>query len=84
MTDNFKSIVKEEVHIAKDNIVAGYTTDFEIDLVNNINGAKLILVKDSGIDSSLGIKKEHSRELAKKGNLIITEYPGHVIPCFNN
>ena len=63
--------------------INGYSSTLEKKLLDNFS-SKVIVVKDGGIDNSLVISEELENSILSKDNLIISEYPGHVIPTKGN
>lgn len=75
-------ILKTKVLLDKFNIqlLTGQTDVFEYYLVNKTKKCNIIVIKDSGINSNLIISKEIENKIIKDNGLIISEYPGYVIP----
>lgn len=46
----------------------------------NLNLLDIIIVKDSGIDSTLILQNKINKKILKDDGLILSEYPGYVIP----
>lgn len=77
-------ISKHKMEFKENNIIqiSGYSNDFEKSLLNNLKPKNMIIVRDSGINSYINMSKIEE-ELFLQKNLILTEYPGDVIPSFH-
>ncbi len=59
--------------------VIGSSHPFETKFLENVNSRKIIVVKDSGINSNIGLELNVENKILKNKGLIISEYPNHVI-----
>jgi hypothetical protein len=60
--------------------ISGHSDSYENYLVNNVILLNIIVIKDCGIDSNLIYSKDLERKTILDKGLILSEYPGHVIP----
>lgn len=74
---------KEQFDDEEITLISGYTTDFERKLLNNIDSRKMIIVRDSGIESNINMTKIEERQFLMS-NLIISEYPDKLIPSMHS
>lgn len=63
--------------------IHGYSSFLERDVLDN-KMEKAVIVKDGGIDNTLIITEEKETCVMNNGGLIISEYPGYVIPSHRN
>ncbi len=64
-------------------LVSGYSSEFEKRLINNNPPKGMIIVRGEGIESNIGMKPIEEQMLMKD-NVIISEYPGKVLPSLYN
>ena len=77
-------IVKQNVNEAKDldmSLVSGYSSEFERSFLKNNPPKDMIIVKDSGIDSTINMSRLEEAVFTKD-NIVVSEFPGKVIPSY--
>ncbi len=80
--DDVTNKMYDQIDKADYNVVSGYTNDFERKFINSTKPKGMIIIKDSGIDSYINMTRIEERYLMKD-NLIVSEYPGKVIPSLH-
>gem|GEM_PF-2114460 len=63
-------------------MITGCTNDFEKHLLKNNVSKKIIIIKDSGINSYISMSRS-KENIFTKNNLLISEYPEKVIPSLH-
>lgn len=61
-------------------VVLGQSSPFENAFIRNSNLKKMILIKDSGIDSQIIIDYQMEQKILKNESLIISEFPDYNLP----
>lgn len=74
-------LIKQKKEMDKNNIimVSGFTNNFEKSMLNVLNPTNSIIIRDAGINSYINMSKLEEEHFIKN-NLILSEYPGKVIP----
>ncbi len=73
---------KKELDSMKGVIITGYTSEFERRFVNGVIPKGIVIVRDSGINSNINMTRIEEKAFME-GNLIVSEYPGKVIPSLH-